>query len=218
MTRKLQDSSDERGERSKRDSDRLQIRREWAMPSDKTFTIDPIRKLVLEEVRSSNGLWIDPFAGRTGVPGVDVTNDVNPDIDTDYTERATEFLSRFEESEVDGGILLDPPYSPRQIKESYDGAGIEVSREDTQSSWWSEIKQAVRRVTATGATVVTCGWQSDGVGLTTREILLVSHGAWHNDTIVVVEDRQQTRLDTQTKIPATDGGESPALEDTEGEQ
>jgi hypothetical protein len=162
----------------------------------------------LDEVRVSDGLWIDPFAGKTDVHGVDVTNDLNPKIQSDYTERAAEFLTRFEDSEVDGGVLLDPPYSPRQIKECYDSVGIDINRESTQSSWWTDIKQAVRRVTATGATVVTCGWQSDGVGLTTRQILIVGHGGWHNDTIVVVEDRQQTRLDTSEKIPATDGGET----------
>lgn len=43
------------------------------------------------------------------------------------------------------------------------------------------------------ATVISCGWNSAGMGIGRGfeivEILLVCHGAAHNDTIVVVERR-----------------------------
>lgn len=48
---------------------------------------------------------------------------------------------------------------------------------------------------AGGGIVITCGWNSGGIGkkygFEIEEILLVAHGGWHNDTIVVV-DRKTT--------------------------
>jgi hypothetical protein len=46
-------------------------------------------------------------------------------------------------------------------------------------------------VTKIGGYVITCGWNSGGIGKTNGfeiiEILLVAHGGWYNDTIVTVE-------------------------------
>lgn len=171
-------------------SESIQIDREWAMPNSWTFEIGPIRELVEREVADSDGLWIDPFAGKSDY--ADVTNDLHPDRDTDYTMKASEFLGQFDDGEVDGGVLFDPPYSPRQIKEVYDAVGIETTQETTQSTFWSDCKDEISRVCRRGTTVLTFGWNSGGVGKTydfeKRRILLVAHGGWHNDTICTVED------------------------------
>lgn len=41
--------------------------------------------------------------------------------------------------------------------------------------------------------MITCGWNSGGIGqglgFEIQEILLVPHGGWHNDTIVVVDKK-----------------------------
>ncbi len=170
--------------------------REWAMPNKDTFSIDPIHELVTTEVQASDGLWIDPFSGGTDY--ADVTNDLNPEIESDYTLEALDFLERFDTGEVDGGVIFDPPYSPRQIKEVYDSVGLETDMETTQATFWSDVKEHIERVCSSGATVITCGWNSGGVGKTrgfeTRRILMVAHGGWHNDTIVTVEDRTRTAL------------------------
>jgi len=171
-------------------SDDTTLRREWAMPNEWTFQIDPIGDLVEREVANSDGLWIDPFAGESDI--ADVTNDFNDDLDTDYTLKAEEFLSQFDDGEVDGGVLFDPPYSPRQVKEMYDNVGIEVRMDDVQSTFYSRKRDAIERVCASGATVLSFGWNSVGIGKTRgfekREVLLVSHGGAHNDTICTVED------------------------------
>lgn len=171
-------------------SDDITLRREWAMPNEWTFQIGPIGDLVEREVANSDGLWIDPFAGESDI--ADVTNDFNDELDTDYTLKAEEFLSRFDDSEVDGGVLFDPPYSPRQVKEMYDNVGIEVRMDDVQSTFYSRKRDAIERVCAPGATVLSFGWNSVGIGKTRgfekREVLLVSHGGAHNDTICTVED------------------------------
>lgn len=166
------------------------------MPNKDTFDIEPIGELVTSEVEQSEGLWTDPFSN--GCELADVTNDLNPDVDSDHTKDATEFLQTFDRGEVDGGVLFDPPYSPRQIKEVYESVGLETSMETTQATFWSDVKDEIMRVVGDGATVVTCGWNSGGVGkgagFKIREILLVAHGGWHNDTIVTVEDKVQGTL------------------------
>jgi len=171
-------------------SDGLTLRREWSMPNSWTFEIDPIRELVEREVARSDGLWLDPFAGTSDI--ADVTNDFNPALETDYTMKADEFLSQFDDGEVDGGVILDPPYSPRQVKEMYDEVGVEVTMDDVQSTFYSRKREATERICTDGATVLTFGWNSVGVGKTRgfnkREVLLVCHGGAHNDTICTVED------------------------------
>jgi len=177
-------------------SQQIQFSRTWAMPNSDTFEIGPIRQLVEREVEESDGLWIDPFAGQSEL--ADITNDLNPDIDTDHTLTARDFLDQFDDGEVDGGVIFDPPYSPRQIKEVYDRVGIETTMETTQSKFWADIKDEIERVCGSGATVISCSWNSGGVGkgrgFETREILLCPHGGWHNDTIVTVQDRQRMEL------------------------
>ena len=49
------------------------IERAWAMPNKNTFSIKPIKQLLIEEVDNKSNLWIDPFANtnRWG----NITND-----------------------------------------------------------------------------------------------------------------------------------------------
>ena len=159
------------------------------MPNSWTFQVAPIGDLVEREVEQSDGLWIDPFAGKSDI--ADVTNDFNPELETDYTLKADEFLSQFDDGEVDGGVLFDPPYSPRQVKEMYDNVGVEVRMDDVQSTFYSRKREAIKRVCAAGATVISFGWNSVGIGKTRgfvkEEVLMVCHGGAHNDTICTVE-------------------------------
>lgn len=165
----------------------IQFDRQWSMPNRNTFDIAPIEDVVTDEISKSNGQWIDPFSG--GTTYADVTNDLNPDIESDYSLDAVRFLKLFDEGEIDGGVIFDPPYSPRQIKECYDSIGLQTTKETTQSKFWSDVKDQIARVCDIGSTVVTCSWNSGGIGKTRgfdiRRILLVPHGGWHNDTIVV---------------------------------
>lgn len=60
-----------------------------------------------------------------------------------------------------------------------------------QSFYGSNQKKEIARITKKGVYVITCGWNSGGIGKSNGfeivEILLVPHGGWHNDTIVTVE-------------------------------
>lgn len=170
--------------------------RHWHMPNSETFQITPLEDLLNEEIQKSDGLWIDPFSGEADY--ADITNDLNPDIQSDYTMDACDFLSKFDDREVDGGVIFDPPYSPRQIKECYQRIGLETTMETTQATFWSNAKDEIARVCGSGATAVTFGWNSGGIGKTNgfeiRRITLCAHGGWHNDTIAVVEDVAQSTL------------------------
>ena len=91
-------------------------------------------------------------------------------------------------------ILFDPPYSPRQISECYKSIGLEVGMKDTQNAaLYQRVRTAIVPICAEGATVISFGWNSAGMGekrgFKQTEIMLCAHGGGHNDTIVTVEKR-----------------------------
>lgn len=165
----------------------IKITRCWAMPNSNTFDIQPIRDIIYKYKR---GLTIDPFANVNVI--ADITNDIDPQYGTDYTLDAIDFLKKFDDNSVDT-VLYDPPYSPRQVAECYSRMGKTVNMETTQASYWSDQKEQIGRIVKNGGIVITCGWNSGGIGMKYGfdivEILLVAHGGWHNDTIVTVEKK-----------------------------
>lgn len=161
------------------------------MPNKWTFTIKPIKDLLTEEVGSGfliKGLWIDPFAGENS-PAQE-TNDLNPERKTKHHMEAIDFLKTFSDNSVDG-ILFDPPYSPRQVKECYEGIGLNVTSKETKQSFYSDAKDEMKRILKTGGKAICFGWSSMGLGkgrgFEMQRILLVPHGGSKNDTIVTVE-------------------------------
>jgi len=165
---------------------KILIERTWAMPNRYTFSIKPIRELIMEEL--VEGLTIDPFAANSKI--ADITNDLDPQYDTDYHMEALDFLKMFADESVDN-VLFDAPYSPRQVSESYRKLGRTVNMQTTQSSYWSKLKDEITRVLKLNGKTFTFGWNSGGIGKSRGfkilRILLVPHGGWHNDTICVVE-------------------------------
>lgn len=164
----------------------LIIDRKWSMPNRLTFNIKPIKELIESEL--TNGVWIDPFANNNKI--ATITNDLNPTMDTNYHMDALDFLRLFDDNSIDG-VLYDPPYSVRQVKECYDSFGIPVTQETTRSDWWTKHKKEIARIVKPQGKVLCFGWNSGGIGKTNgfemRKILLVPHGGIHNDTICTVE-------------------------------
>ena len=167
-------------------STKILIERVWAMPNKNTFEIKPIRNLIQEEL--TEGLWIDPFANRNKF--ATITNDLNPEYDTNYHMDALNFMQMFENNSIDG-ILYDPPYSPRQVSECYNNVGFNVTWDTTKASFWGNHKKEISRIMKLGGKVITFGWNSGGIGnqygFEIKRILMVPHGGWHNDTICTVE-------------------------------
>lgn len=171
------------------------INREWSMPNSKTFKIKPIKNIINKYINNleTNSTIIDPFANEGNIKTDKhniITNDIDTNYNTDYHKDGLDFLKMFESETIDI-VLYDPPYSPRQVSEVYRKLGYSVNMKTTQSSYWSRQKKEVSRIVKKDGYVITCGWNSGGIGKTNGfeivEILLVAHGGWHNDTIVTIE-------------------------------
>src|SRR5690242_8974024 len=164
----------------------MNFHREWAMPSKWTFTIKPIKELLAREV--DGGLWCDPFAGENSP--AQVTNDLNPERPTTHHMDALDFLKSLPDAHFDG-VLLDPPYSNRQISECYKANGLKLTAWHTSAGWTSTLKNEAARILKPGGKVICFGWNSMGLGLNRgfqmKTVLLVPHGGSKNDTIVTVE-------------------------------
>lgn len=160
------------------------------MPNKNTFTIKPIWKFVQRYLHGSD-VSVDPYSRDTRI--ATLTNDLNPNTIAEYHMDAVEFMAMLvTENIVADLVILDPPYSPRQTKECYDSIGLKMKMED---AWGGEIKARlhthVDKILAPGGHVLRFGWNTNGMGkkfgYSLEEILLVSHGSDHNDTICIAE-------------------------------
>ena len=166
----------------------MEINRAWAMPSKNTFSIKPINKLIQRYRNDPGAISIDPFANTNRLARF--CNDLDPQYETDFCMDALDFLKSFDDNSVDL-VFFDPPYSPRQVSECYRSLDMSVNMQTTQASFWGDMKKEIQRITKDYGTVITFGWNSGGIGKTKgfeiKEILMVAHGGWHNDTICTVE-------------------------------
>jgi len=166
---------------------RLIFSRAWEMPNKNTFDIKCINKLIHKYLRPGM-LSIDPFANKNRI--AKITNDLDPEMKAEYCMDALDFLKQLKPESIDF-VLYDPPYSPRQVSECYKKMGRTVNMETTQASFWGNLKKEIARVTRAGGIVISFGWNTNGIGKTNGfeilEILTVSHGGQHNDTLCTVE-------------------------------
>jgi hypothetical protein len=163
----------------------MNIERKWSMPSHITFNINPISKLLDEEI--TEGVWLDPFARDS--KRASITNDINEDTSAEYHLDALTFLKMMADDSADG-VLYDPPYSLRQVKECYNSIGRDLTSHESRY-FFSDLKNEIARVVKSGGKVISFGWNSGGIGkkngFDIKRILLVPHGGPHNDTIVTVD-------------------------------
>jgi hypothetical protein len=168
--------------------------RKWAMPNKNTFSISPILDFIYRH--KHDGLWIDPFANSNKL--ANITNDLDPQYDTDYHLDAIDFLRQFDSGSIDG-VLYDPPYSSRQVSESYKSLGYSVNMETTQGAYWSKLKKEINRIVKPNGRVLSFAWNSGGIGskygFGLVEVLLVAHGGAHNDTICTAEIKTTSLFD-----------------------
>lgn len=117
------------------------------------------------------GLAVDPFARESFTNSIEnfVTNDLNPEFDTDYNMEFKDFARRME-FEVDYNnqrmidlVFFDPPYSLRQLKDHYDGIGKDLELWQTHNMW-KEGKDHLARIMPVGSRVVSLGWTTSGWG------------------------------------------------------
>lgn len=158
----------------------------WAMPNHQTFKIKPIKQFI--ENNMIKGLIVDPFANRKSDFGA-ITNDINPESETDYHLDAIDFLKIFDDESIDV-LFFDPPYSLRQLKECYDGQGISLTQRETQH-FFSDIKNSISKKMKKNGLVFSFGWSTVGMGknrgFEKKKCLIVCHGGIHNDTLCLME-------------------------------
>lgn len=168
--------------------DKPKFSRVWAMPNADTFQCKPIGEFVK---RHLNGVVVDPFARNNGWSTH--SNDLNPKTQAHHHMDAEDFLKMLVEQGVKADtIIFDPPYSQRQLKEVYAGVHRAFTARDAQiSGRWFECKELCAQLIVPGGKFLQFGWHSNGLtrrrGFEIEEILLVSHGGAHHDTICIAE-------------------------------
>lgn len=139
---------------------------------------------IFEKYQVGEG-WADPFAGENSP--AQFANDIEG-RGNQYQMDALEFLKSLPDNSV-SGVLFDPPYSVEQCLRRYTPKqGGTAGR----AEYWAKCKDEIKRICKEGATVISFCWDSTGMGkkrgFEIVEILLICHGACHNDTIVTVEN------------------------------
>lgn len=175
----------------------------WAMPNPFTFKIQIVQEIIKDYSKYSKGLSLDPFAGKYSP--ADITNDLDPDSPAQFHMDALEFLQDYRERSDITLVFLDPPYSPRQFSECYKKAG-KKGFNGQNASYLKKVKDIVAEMLPIGGIVISCGWNTTGLGLnrgfTKLLIHIISHGGSHNDTIIVVEMKTKDLSEEDLRILA----------------
>ena len=156
----------------------MQLTRAVAQPNKQTFIIKPIQELIKkykQGVASSFGEIVEPFPYP-------------------FKKDALEYLKGLDNEYADL-ILLDPPYSQRQLKEAYENIG--GFHYQMNNSYWSKINNECWRILKPYGVCIKFGWNSSKINPNVEilEALIVCHGSMHNDTIVTVQQKRNHTLD-----------------------
>ncbi len=170
----------------------ITFNRVWAMPSADTFDVPPIGEFVKKYLRQSK-VSIDPFARNKR--WATYTNDLNPDTAAEWHMDALDFLKMLQAQGVKADLVIwDAPYSIQQIKEVYASVGLPVNDSfqfNSTVNHWTVEKELCYELLVVGGVFLHFGYHSNGMGkghdMVIEEILLISHGAAHNDTICIAE-------------------------------
>jgi len=171
--------------------------RVWQMPTADTFSAPAVGAWV-KSYLSKSKCSVDPFARNKR--WATHTNDINPATGAEHHMDAEAFLFMLRDKGVRCDLaILDPPYSPRQIKECYQSAGIKCGMRETQNAaLYARVRHAVSQILTPDAVVLSFGWNSCGMGkkygMEIIDVLLCCHGGAHNDTICIAETIKQKSI------------------------
>lgn len=162
--------------------DQFVINRVWEMPNKWTFKMRCVRELLERNVK---GEWADPFAGLFSP--AKYRNDIEENRNSTHQMDALDFLKSLDGESMDG-VLFDPPYSVDQCLRRYTP---KFKGTAGRAEYWAQCKNEVARVVKNQGLAISFCWDSTGIGkkrgFTQEEVMLICHGACHNDTIVTVE-------------------------------
>lgn len=132
--------------------------------------------------------WIDPFAGEFSP--AEITNDIREDSKAAHHQDALEFLTDWPSHKTVKGVLFDPPYSTEQCLRKYTP---KFKGTAGRAEYWAKCKDQIARIVEPDGLVISFCWDSTGVGkkrgFEIQEIVLLCHGACHNDTIITIEKK-----------------------------
>jgi len=166
------------------------LSRVWDMPNSDTFDVPSIGGFVKKYLMNSK-ISVDCFSRNKR--WTTYTNDLNPKTAAEYHMDAEDFLRMLSAKGVRCDLaILDPPYSPRQISECYQEAGIKCGMKETQNAaLYSRVKNAMAEVLTDDAIVLSFGWNTMGMGkgrgFEPIEYMICDHGAAHNATLCLAE-------------------------------
>lgn len=134
------------------------------------------------------GVWADPFCGLNSP--AKLKNDIDPSRGLQSSLDALEWLRGIDNNSMDG-VLFDPPYSVEQCLRKYTPIHNGTAG---RAEYWARCKDEISRIVNNGGKSISFCWDSTGIGkkrgFEITRILLVCHGACHNDTIVTVEEKK----------------------------
>ena len=156
--------------------------RVWEMPNKWTFSMKVVGQL-FQKYQVGPG-WVDPFSG-TSSPA-EITNDIEG-RNAKYQLDALDFLKLIPDDSAKG-VLFDPPYSVEQCLRKYTPKQNGTAG---RAEYWARCKDHIARIVEPGGHAISFCWDSTGIGKNRGfeivEVLLVCHGACHNDTIITVD-------------------------------
>jgi|APSaa5957512535_1039671.scaffolds.fasta_scaffold49881_4 hypothetical protein len=149
----------------------MKLERVFQMPNHKTFEMKVVKDLINSE--RNIGFEFDAF--------------LHP-----YKLDALELMKQIGTEQVSFG-LYDPPYSQYQLAKMY---------KNKDESWkgnghyFKLVDSEWDRIVSAGGKVIKFGWNSKRISKNFEiiRIMLINHGAQHNDTIVTVQKKTQTTL------------------------
>lgn len=160
------------------------VSRYWSMPTKWTFAMNPI--VVLFDKYSVGKNWLDPFSGENSP--AEFTNDIEGRNAISKMD-ALEYLKSIKTNSI-MGVLFDPPYSVEQCLRKYTPKQNGTAG---RAEYWAKCKDEISRILVSGGRCISFCWDSTGIGkirgFEIEEILLICHGACHNDTIITVDKK-----------------------------
>lgn len=146
-----------------------------------TFKVRKIREWV--EVNCM-GYTLNLFCGPTKLNINEYRVDLNPDVISDITMDAFEFVSQYKGDKFNT-ILLDPPYAYRKSMEMYEGR---------MCSDFNKLKDLLPGILNENGRIITFGYHSVSMGIKrgfkVDRIALFSHGGAIHDTIATIEIKE----------------------------
>lgn len=172
--------------------DDIKFSRKFSMPNAYTFSMPPVVDFLKRWILPSYEV-VDPFAGKS------TWAKYSNDLATSGKDSVSWLQELVDAKIMVDAVLLDPPYSPRQISEVYKSVGLKVSATDTQNArLYAECRRLLNKILKPNGIALSFGWSSNGFGKKYNydllEIMLVHHGGAHNDTICLVERKKNDSI------------------------